>query len=364
MTLLLNNDEIESVLTMKECMDSLRNLYKELGQEVSGAFPRQDVHMLTNQRDEYPNSPVAHYMKTMGGSSDEFGVTAVRMSSDIVAFPMINDRIRRVKLPAAPGGKFLGLILLYSSNNGELLSIMNDGFLSRMRVGATNGLAADYLARKDANIVGLLGSGWQAGAQIMALKEVRDINKVKVFSPTKSNREAFCREMAEQLKIEFIPKETAEEAVKGTDVIVTATNARQPFVFKEMIEPGMHISSLQRNEVEMNIYNTVDSLVLHTHAIEGNFTSKKLAQYETEEFKIKVHPLAFDMDWGKYPTLQDLAVGNIKGRESSGQITAFLNKLGHGSQFAAVAGKVYNLAKAAGLGKELPTEYFLQDIHP
>jgi alanine dehydrogenase len=365
MTLLLNNEEIESVLSMGVCMEALETLYKEFGHETAGSFARQDLHVQTNSRNEYPDAPIAHYTKTMGGASSFFGVSAVRMSSDIVALPIINDKLRRVKIPAAPGGKYLGLILLYSSETGELLSIMNDGFLSRMRVGGTNGLAAKYLAREDAKVVGLFGSGWQAGAQLIALCQVRDIKKVRVFSPNRENREAFAKEMSKMLDLEVIPMEKPEGVVKDADILVTATNARQPFVLGEWIKPGMHISTLQRNELAEAAYHQIQHLVVNTHGIENNFTSRSLQeQYKDEGFEIKVHPISIDIDWGSIPTLGELAVGHIPGRESGSQITGFVNNLGHGAQFAAVGAMVYKLAKEKGLGRELSTEWFLQDIHP
>lgn len=365
MTLLLNNNEIESVLTMKHCLDALQVLYEELGTGSAGSFPRQDVHVSTQPREEYPDAPVAHYMKTMGGTAPSFGVSAVRMSSDICAFPFVDGRLRRVKIPVASGNQFLGLVLLYSSQTGELLSIMNDGFLSRMRVGGTNGIAAKYLAREDADSVGLFGSGWQAGAQLMALCEVRDIRRVNVFSPHEENRKAFARQMTEQLNVEVIPVDRPEKAAEGADIIVTATNARHPIVFEEWLTPGVHVSTLQRNEIEPGIYQQLNPLIINTHGLEWNFTSRELREAnENRDFEIKVHPYHLDIAWQSFATLADLVTGKAEGRKSEQDQTGFVNNLGHGAQFAAVGAKVYQLAKNAGLGREIPTDWFLQDVHP
>ena len=96
----------------------------------------------------------------------------------------------REKVPAAPGNRWVGLVLLFSVDNGEPLAIMPDGVMQRMRVGATNGLGIKYLARKNAETVGILGSGWQAGSQLMAACAVRDIKQIRCFSPTRENRES------------------------------------------------------------------------------------------------------------------------------------------------------------------------------
>lgn len=365
MTLLLNNEEIESVLSMKVCMEALEVLYKEFGEDNAGSFPRQDVHVPTKDRAEYPDAPVAHYMKTMGGASSSFGVSAVRMSSDVVALPFVNGKLRRVKIPAAPGGKYLGLILLYSSETGELLSMMNDGFLSRMRVGGTNGLAAKYLARQDAKTVGLFGSGWQAGAQLMALCEVRNIDKIKVYSPNPQNRTAFAKEMGAKLEVDVVAVDEPLQAAADVDILMTATNARQPFIPAEWIKPGMHVSCLQRNELEIAAYDKIEHLVVNTHGIEWNYTCKSLREkYKDEGLEIKVHPLHLDIEWEKYPVLGQVSVGDVPARQSDWQITGFVNNLGHGAQFAAVGAAVYRLAKEKGLGRELPVEWFLQDVHP
>src|SRR5204862_8170647 len=114
--------------------------------------------------------------------------------SEIVAWRDAGGGMRREKLSTMPGGRWLGLVLLFASCNGELLAIMNDGVLQRMRVGGANGVATKFLARADATRVGLIGSGWQAGAQVVAVCEARSIKQHQVYSPTPANREKFAAE--------------------------------------------------------------------------------------------------------------------------------------------------------------------------
>src|SRR5204863_2685706 len=130
------------------------------------------------------------------GIVPKLGVGAVRINSDIVTWPKEAGNERRVKLPSAPNARYVGLVLLFSSETGEPLAIFPDGVVQRMRVGAANGLGVKYLARQDARTVGILGSGWQAGAQLMAACAVRDIKSIRCFSPTKANREAFSSQMS------------------------------------------------------------------------------------------------------------------------------------------------------------------------
>jgi ornithine cyclodeaminase/alanine dehydrogenase-like protein (mu-crystallin family) len=272
--------------------------------------------------------------------------------------------MRREKLPMLPGARWMGIILLFSSANGELLAIMNDGVLQRFRVGGANGVSTKYLARQDAESVGLIGSGWQAGTQVMAVCEARRIKSIKVFSPTKANREKFAKETSQAIGIDIAPVNSYEEAVKDVDIIITSTNSRSPFLGKWALSEGMHISSMQRDEFDDEALKTCQPLVLHTHTTENNVTSAALAHFERADFKLRDHPTERGIDWQALPTLPDLLCGRIRGRENDRQITGFVNNIGMGAQFAAVGKIVYDAARAKGAGREVPLDWFTQDVHP
>jgi alanine dehydrogenase len=132
----------------------------------------------------------------------------------------------------APGGRWSGLIILYSMTTSmttaEPLMISPDGYISRLRVGATNALAARYLARQDASVLALLGTGWQAGGQLMAHCAVRPIEEVRVFSPNPSNRDRFCRELQPRVKARLVSVDSAESAVRQADIIATQLDGAGP----------------------------------------------------------------------------------------------------------------------------------------
>lgn len=364
MPLLLSNEEVEQVLTMEVCLEALETLYREIGDGRAVATPRMDVHLPTS-RAGGPQTPMAHYLKTMSGGTPAFGVAALRLTSDIVAWKRVGEFMRREKIPALPGSRWLGLVLLFSSANGELIAIMNDGVLQRMRVGGTNGLGIKYLARPDCRQAGLFGSGWQAGSQLMALRAVRPVERVKVYSPTREHREAFARGMGESLALDLIPVDTPEEAARDVDLLITATNSREPFLSGRWLRPGMHLSCMQRDEAEDDAYEKSDVLVIHTHAMEQNFASRDLTdRHQRDGFELRDHPVARRMDWSRLPTLGDLASGRAAGRTSEAQITCFVNNIGLGAQFAAVGARVYELAHARGLGRELPIDWFVESVHP
>src|ERR1051325_9904000 len=249
MPLFLDNHDVEQVITMKDTMEALEILYRELGTGKAVAAPRSDLHVPTPAA-ENAEAPMAHYLKSMSGASPHFGTAALRFSSDIVTWRPAGDGIRREKLPTMPGERWLGMVMLFSSDNGELLALMNDGVLQQMRVGRANGVATRYLDRENAQLVGLIGSGWQAGSQVMAVCEARRIKKIKVFSPTRANREKFARETSDIVEAEIVPVDSYEEAVRDVDIIITSTNSRKPFLGKRHIVEGMHLSAMQRDEFD------------------------------------------------------------------------------------------------------------------
>jgi ornithine cyclodeaminase/alanine dehydrogenase-like protein (mu-crystallin family) len=291
------------------------------------------------------------------------GVGAVRINSDLVTTVHEGGTERKVKIPAAPGDRYVGLVLLFSSETGEPLAIFPDGVLQRMRVGAASGLGAKYLARDDARTIGLLGSGWQAGSQLMAACAVRNIEAVRVFSPTKANREAFAAEWSARLSVKITPVDSPEAAVKGAEMALCATNALEPVFFERWVEPGMHLSSIKRPEIEVAAVRRADIVAVHSRdgkpinvVAKGVVVAEEAAEEKTSK--------ADRIDYKPLPTLPDLISGNAPKRTSREQITCFLNNIGLGFQFAVVGGVFYQKAKAAGLGHKLPTEWFTEDVHP
>ena len=148
MTLILSNDDVDKLLTMPECIDVLEEAYVELAEGRGVSRTRSDCFAPTSRED------ALYSLKSMDGVIPKFGVGAVRINSDIVTWPKRGNNVRREKVPAAPGNRYVGLVLLFSTETGEPLAIFPDGVMQRMRVGAANGLGVKYLARKDAKTVG------------------------------------------------------------------------------------------------------------------------------------------------------------------------------------------------------------------
>ena len=357
MTLLLSNDEVGKLLTMPECIAVLEDAYVEL------AEGRGINRIRTDSLAPIENRPGALYgLKSMDGVIPKLGVGAVRIDSDVLTWPMRGNTMVREKIPAA-GGRWVGLVLLFSCETGEPLAIMPDGVMQHIRVGATSGLGVKYMARKNARTIGILGSGWQAQTQLQAACAVRDITAIRCFSPTKANREKFSSEMSELLGVPVTAVDSPEDAIKGVDIVMCASNAIDNIYFERWLEPGIHLSSIKRPEIEIAALKKCDRILTHSHeATPMHFTTEGLEVVEKTEGK--GWKVAEEFDFAKMPTLPEMLAGRYQGRADDREITCFMNNLGMGYQFAAAGSVVYRKAIEQKVGREFPTDWFTQDVHP
>jgi alanine dehydrogenase len=259
--------------------------------------------------------------------------------------------------------------MVFSTRNGEPLAIINDGIIQHMRVGGCAGLGAKYLSREDSAIVGIFGSGGMARTYLLAFNEVRKIREVKVYSPTKKNREAYAGEMSEKLGIKVTPVERAEDAVRGCDIVATCTDSIQVVVDDPaLIEPGMHLTSVKSNEWHPEIVKKSDLVVKMGRATVNLDVGQiriggeaAVVAGNAEEIKRIANPKV-DIFSADFPLLTDVMSGKLKGRTGRNQVTFFANSGTQGLQFASTAGYVLREAKRRSLGQEIPTSWFLQDI--
>ena len=187
----------------------------------------------------------------MEGTSRRYGVFATRIKSDIAYWSTSAGGVKTQEKYRQRPGLFCGLILLFSTENGEPPAIMNDGYLQHLRVGATAGIAAKYLSSADADTVGMIGSGGMAWTHALAFAEVRRLKRIQVYSPTPANRDAFAGKLAERLGIEAIPVATAEAAVKGAQIVSACTDATVPVIPGRAVDAGAFICTV-KGSVELD----------------------------------------------------------------------------------------------------------------
>ncbi len=357
MTLILSNDDVAKVLTMRDCIDVMEDAYIELAEERGVSRTRSDCFAPTSRAD------ALYSLKTMDGIAPKLGVGAVRINSDIITWPKRGNNLRREKVPAAPNNRYVGLVLLFAVENGEPLAILPDGVMQRIRVGAANGLGIRHLARKDAKTVGILGSGWQAGAQLMAACATREIAVIRCFSPNEEKRTAFANEMSALLNLDVLPVAQPEEAISCADIVMCATNSIDPIFFARWIEPGMHITSIKRPEIDVETIKRADRVVIHWNE-PAPIQAATAGLVIEEKAEGRGWAVAGAVDFKTLPTLPELLAGRHEGRASDTEVTCFINNIGLGYQFAAAGALVYRKAREMGLGHDLPTDWFTEDVHP
>ena len=358
------NEHIQQVLDMPTCLKAMEEAYQELNEQRAGYRPRIDFYV--------PQEPHYYRWGTMEGASRKLGIFAIRMKSDMLAWEQQGEFRVEDKYCMEPG-TYCGLIFLLSVRNAEPLALMNDGYLQHMRVGACAGLGAKYLSRENSKTLGIIGSGGMARTYAEAICQVRRIEKLRVFSPTKANRENYACEMEAKLGVSIEPVDNPEKAVRGSDIVALTTDSLIPVIKAEWLEPGMHVTNVRNNEAGPDVIKRIDvmarlgdSTMLLDHpppntvgGSDGMFAY--FAGTDEEKKKVPRAPL-HEFDDPRFGTIPDLMAGRWKGRTADRQIT-FLNNLGtQGLQFAAVGGTVYQLAKAKGLGHPLPLEWFVQNI--
>jgi ornithine cyclodeaminase/alanine dehydrogenase-like protein (mu-crystallin family) len=359
MTLILSNEDVDGLLTMEDVIAALEPAYRNIAEGRAVAGGRADLVS------ETPYDPGARYwLKMTSGIVPDLEVGTIRINSDIVTWPKDGNKLRRVKAPLAPGNRWVGLVLLFSSATGEPLAIFPDGAIQRLRVAGTTGLSIKHMSREDSQTLGLLGTGWQAGAHLEAACAVRPIKRANVFSPTPGHAKEFAKTMSERRGIEVVATETPEEAVKGADIVVTATNSMNNVFFADWVEPGMHLATIRDGEFETAALKRVDLLAIHDPGNMGDDHIHAPAGLTIPDLGKEIAEVEGFDEILMAPTLAQVVAGQAPARESADQVTCFLNYHGLGFQFTATGAAFYAKAVEAGLGHKLPTEWFTEDVHP
>lgn len=359
--LYLSNPDVKRLLSMRDTMDALKRGYEDLGRGDAAYIPRIDLYAPTGREEDY------YRWGSMTGYCRSEDVVACRIKSDVVSWPGGQTEEKYCIQP----GTYSGIILVYRASNGEPLAIVQDGCLQHLRVGGSAGLGADVLSRGDAVSIGIVGSGGMARTYLEAIALARPLASGRVYSPTAAHREQLAEEMSEQLGMQMEAVSSAEEAVRGADIVVTATDALSATFEAEWVSPGAHVTCVTRRELSQSLLDRADVIVqLGTETIPSTSQvpgmewrrggmAAFIAGQPDERARI---PQGRSEERGIYPHLADVSSGRAPGRTSPEQVSLFINVGTQGLQFAAVAGRACNLALARGVGQTLPTELFLQDV--
>jgi alanine dehydrogenase len=317
MTLHISEAEVREVLNMAIAVEAV--------EEISRKQATGEVVVHPRRRFELPGGGFFHYM------------AAADLSAGFVAM----KQYTYVK------GRLRFLVPLYEVATGDLLAVIEADYMGQLRTGAASGVATKYLARKNARVAAIIGTGGQAKTQVEAVAAVRKLELVRAYGRDAARREKFCNDLSERLGIPVQACTSSSEAVRGADIVSTATTASQPVVSGADLGTGAHINAIGANHA--NKRELDDEAVASADVIVVD--SVEQSRQEAGDLIIAFH--GDEICWTGVKKLSEVVAGKISGRTSDGEVTLFKSN-GIASWDLAVAMKVYAMALEEKLGTEIP----------
>jgi alanine dehydrogenase len=239
------------------------------------------------------------------------------------------------------------LVYLYDAEDGHLDAVLEGNMLGMMRTGAASGIATKYLARPEACVLGLFGSGWQATGQLRAIAAVRKLTQVKVFGRDPDKLAGFCDRMSAEVGVPVEPSASAEDTVRASDIVTTVTTAASPLFNGDWLEAGTHINaagsnSLARREIDENTLRRTRLVCVDALPTALREAGDLLPALE----KGRLHAR-------QLVELGDIVCGKTPGRTDPQQISLFESQ-GLAIQDLALGARLVALAREQGLGSKLP----------
>jgi len=317
MTLLLTEADVRSLLTMPIALQVVEESLREQGDGKLVLHPRHRVKL--------PDNSLLNYMAAADTVRGYIGMKLYTVVRGVARF----------------------VVPLFRSTTGEMAALIEADALGQLRTGAASGVATKYLANENARTAGIIGTGYQARTQLEAVAGVRRLERVRAFGRDPARREKFCREMSERIGVAVEPMNSGDEAVKGAEIIVTATSATKVVLEGPWLSPGVHINAMganwpQKRELDAAAVDSADKIVVDS----------------IEQSKVEAGDLiqAFGEDqsrWNGVRELSQIVAGKASGRSRADQITLFKSN-GIATWDLAAAVRVYEIAVARGMGKTIP----------
>ncbi|GHU30139.1 ornithine cyclodeaminase [Betaproteobacteria bacterium] len=316
MALFLNEDDVRQLLTMPLAIEAVEEAHKELSLARGIDIPRQ--------RTRLPQTAL-HILQGALPGRDAIGYKAYTSNRSGVRF----------------------LVHVFSASSGVLRAVLEADTLGMMRTGAASGVATRWLARPDAEVMGVFGAGWQAEGNVTAIAAVRKLRKVKVFARNAERLAAFCTKMSGHLGLDVVPAASPEETVRGSDIVSTITTAVTPLFDAAWLSPGTHINaagsnSLIRREIGEDVLKVCRPIV-----VDSIDTALKEAG--------DLLPLLEKGRLGERQLVElgDVILGRHPGRRTPEDMTLFESQ-GLAIQDISLAVRLEALAREQGRGVELP----------
>jgi alanine dehydrogenase len=258
--------------------------------------------------------------------------------------------------------------VLYDSAEGELKGIIigeitcaelpNNIAVTGLRTAATSAVGTDLLARPDASRLGLFGAAGQAKNHLLALMQVRRLKDVRVYSRNPANRKQFADEMGSVTNLNITPVDSPEKAVRGVDIVLTATNASVPVFDGNWLEPGQHVTTIVGSNVGLvkggfaaAKRREIDDTTLSRSHVHGIVSVQQAIQDEQADIYDPVNRGV--IRWDQLIEIGDILAGNKEGRTKSEQITFYKNNAGQGVADVALGAAVLEKIRAKHSGVQL-----------
>lgn len=317
MTIYLTESDVRSLLTMPIALEAVTDCFRRLAAGTAEVQPRRRLR--------FAERGLMHYMAACDSHAGYFGM--------------------KIYTTGPNGARFL--VPLYRVDTSELVALIEADYLGQMRTGAASGVATRAMARADARTVGIIGTGLQARTQLEAVVHAIKVERVRAFGRDATRRENFAREMAAKLSVEVTPVTSAEEAVRGADVVIVMTSSVKPVLEGRWLEPGMHINGAGANfahkaELDAEAVNRCDAIAADSVEQAKGEAGDLIQTFGDDASK-----------WSKVREVSDIISGKIAGRSEARQVTLF-KSIGIASEDIATAARVYEMAREKGIGREMP----------
>ena len=294
--LILSAFEVEQLLPMHDCIEVMA--------EALSALARGDVYqpLRTVLRPHSAAGIMALMPAYRTGLEPAFGLKT------ICVFP---------ENPTRGKDAHQGSVVLFSGETGEVLALMNASAITALRTAAVSAVATRELAQKDASELAIIGSGVQARTHLMAISCVRRLKRARVVSRNPDHARQFASEMQEKFSFIIEPAGSVEEALQGADLIITATNAREPVIKRQWLSPGAHINAIGTYSPESREVDSATMAAVRIFVDRRESTLQEAGDYLLAAKEGVIGPDSIVAEVG------ELLIGQKKGRTSPEEITLF-----------------------------------------
>ena len=348
MPIVITDDDVRRLLSMKECIEAMRVCFRDFADGRAVSLPRVRYTVDTSDPGR------SYYANVHVGAVPSYRTACVRAGTHLIDKGGFADGRRRLDNHQPFNWT---VIILYDTETSEPTAFLHESYLSGMRVGATSGVAADAVARVDASVLGLFGTGRQAVAHCEAICAIRPIRQVKVYSPNPSHLDAFIARMT-AAGLPVVAGSGPEAVVRGSDIVCCTTNSTSPVLSGDWLEKGQMVISIANSDVTGKRHEVDEATFARSDDIIINDWDSVYANKQTELLDRIENGL---VDRDRVHLLGDIVSGRATVRSTMDNIVYYKNNTGLAMQFAAAGAIVCRKLKEEGTNRVVPNEWLASE---